>query len=163
MNIDWVGRMVERVTGLSLDEYFREFIFQPLGISNITFFPRAETHNLALMHCRRPDGKLELRQDGHILHKPLVARTPEARKTVVNAGGHGCFGTPIEYCGVIGPLLHMLRPLDADRLDRNYRSTSQSRHSFQDGGDNSQTRHGKWYVDYRINIAIFQKTPLTMS
>ena len=31
INIDWVGRAVEKVSGQSLEVYFREHIFEPLG------------------------------------------------------------------------------------------------------------------------------------
>ena len=37
INIDWVGRVVEKVSGQSLDAYFREHIFEPLGMTDTGF------------------------------------------------------------------------------------------------------------------------------
>src|SRR5881397_1794340 len=36
VNIDWVGRLVEAISGQSLDVYFRERIFAPLGMKDST-------------------------------------------------------------------------------------------------------------------------------
>ena len=37
--LDWAGRIVERVTGLTLGERMRQHIFDPLGISAAQFYP----------------------------------------------------------------------------------------------------------------------------
>ena len=37
INIDWVGRAVEAASGKPLDEYFRDHIFAPLGMSDSGF------------------------------------------------------------------------------------------------------------------------------
>jgi CubicO group peptidase (beta-lactamase class C family) len=42
INIDWAGIVVERISGLTLGEYCKKNIFEPLGLKNITFFPTAE-------------------------------------------------------------------------------------------------------------------------
>lgn len=36
--MDWVGRIVETVSGLTLDEYVQKNVCKPLGISDMTFF-----------------------------------------------------------------------------------------------------------------------------
>jgi CubicO group peptidase (beta-lactamase class C family) len=41
-NIDFAGIALERITGLSLGEYCKRNIFEPLGLQNITFFPTKE-------------------------------------------------------------------------------------------------------------------------
>ena len=104
VNIDWVGRLIERITNLSLEEYFQKRIFSPLGLSRISFFPSVEMkENLAALHQRHKDGEIELRDGGHILHRPLVATSPEAKKSIVNAGGHGLFCVPSEFTGMLVP------------------------------------------------------------
>ncbi|TVY65742.1 Acyltransferase mokF, partial [Lachnellula suecica] len=37
-NIDWAGLIVERISGLSLNDYCQKHIFAPLDIKNISFF-----------------------------------------------------------------------------------------------------------------------------
>ncbi|RDW86604.1 serine hydrolase domain-containing protein [Aspergillus mulundensis] len=51
VGMDWVGVVVERATGMSLEAYFQSFILGPLGIKNMRFFPTAEMKaSLATMH-----------------------------------------------------------------------------------------------------------------
>jgi CubicO group peptidase (beta-lactamase class C family) len=40
VGVDWAGKMVERVTGKVLEEYMKEKIWGPLGIKDITFYPK---------------------------------------------------------------------------------------------------------------------------
>ena len=42
INIDWVGRAVEAVSGKPLEAYFREHIFGPLGMADTGFVLSAE-------------------------------------------------------------------------------------------------------------------------
>lgn len=37
---DWAGKLVEKVTGKTLDAYMSEKIWEPLGIKDITFYPK---------------------------------------------------------------------------------------------------------------------------
>lgn len=100
VNMDWSGRLIERISGFSLGDYLQTFIFAPLGIFKLTFFPSEEAKNdLAYLHERNADGTVALASGGHVCHRPLVASTLEEKKSIVNAGGHGLFGTPSQYCG----------------------------------------------------------------
>jgi CubicO group peptidase (beta-lactamase class C family) len=56
---DWLGRLVEKISGLSLDEYFRRRIFAPLQMSD-TFYdvPQAKRPRLVAAHRRQVDGSL---------------------------------------------------------------------------------------------------------
>ena len=55
INIDWAGQLVERVSGMRLNDYFLKNIMEPCGIKNINMFPTAEMKkNLAYMHSRSP-------------------------------------------------------------------------------------------------------------
>jgi methyl acetate hydrolase len=59
INIDWAGKAVERVSGLSLDGYVRERIFAPLGMKDTVFILKPEQHaRVASVHARGADGKL---------------------------------------------------------------------------------------------------------
>ncbi len=85
-NIDWAGQVVERLTGKRLGEVFEERIFQPLGITDMTFeLNDAFRARLAGMHARGADGSLT----------PMefeLTSEPE-----VHMGGHGLYGTVGEY------------------------------------------------------------------
>lgn len=38
--IAWAGKVIEAVSGLSLEDFMRRHLFEPLGINDITFFPQ---------------------------------------------------------------------------------------------------------------------------
>jgi CubicO group peptidase (beta-lactamase class C family) len=98
--MDWIGLFVERVSGLSLDAYFKTFILEPLGAENITFTPtKAMKDKLVFMHDREPDGTISIRQHGHLLRYALLERSEEAGRRIVHSGGAGCFGPTGSYCG----------------------------------------------------------------
>jgi CubicO group peptidase (beta-lactamase class C family) len=92
---------------MTLNDYFQKYILQPMGLQNINMFPTEHMkQNLAYMHVRTPDGKLAVRPAGHLLRKPLTAKTPEEIKSTFNMGGAGCFAKPAEYCQIIATLLN---------------------------------------------------------
>ncbi|KAA6409259.1 MAG: hypothetical protein FRX48_06812 [Lasallia pustulata] len=100
--IDWAGTIVERISGMSLNDYFEKNIFQPLGIQNITMFPSQQMKDrLAHMHAKWPDGSIHERS--HLLRAPLVAGSPDG---IYNSAGAGCFARPEEYCHVLATLLN---------------------------------------------------------
>src|SRR5262245_4567640 len=59
VNIDWVGRLVEAISQQTLDVYFRERIFAPLGIKDSTYITSPEQRaRQARVHQREADGTL---------------------------------------------------------------------------------------------------------
>src|SRR5262252_1866934 len=61
INTDWVGRLVEATSGQSLDVYFRDKIFTPLGMKDSGYQPTAEQRTRqARLHARQADGGLVL-------------------------------------------------------------------------------------------------------
>lgn len=94
--MDWVGVIIERVSGLDLEEYFQRHVFKPLGMESVSFFPSEEAkRNLAYMHQRSSNGKL--RTTDHLYRKPLLENTAGQDRVPFCAGGHGCFGKPAEF------------------------------------------------------------------
>jgi CubicO group peptidase (beta-lactamase class C family) len=107
INIDWAGICVERVSGLSLNDYFQKNIFGPMGVKHINMFPSSEmVSKLAYMNSRAPDGKLSPNPQGHINRKSLHAKTKAEIETTFNSAGAGCFARPVEYCQIIATLLN---------------------------------------------------------
>ncbi|KAF5005122.1 hypothetical protein FDECE_8442 [Fusarium decemcellulare] len=103
ISMDWVGVIIERVTGRTLDEYFKKEIFQPLGMNSVTFHPSEEAKsNLAYMHRRVADETLS--HTDHLYRRPLLAH--EEGEKIPCAAGHGCYGKPTEFARLISLLLN---------------------------------------------------------
>lgn len=86
INIDWVGRFIESVSGQTLEDYFQEHILQPLSMSETSFLlPPEKLLRLARNYQRDDTGTLEL--------QPRVQPPPPA---FFNGGG-GLFSTAPDY------------------------------------------------------------------
>jgi len=59
ISVDWLGRLVEKVSGLPLEDYFRQKIFTPLAMPDTSYFvPKDKEARLVTVNRRRPDGSL---------------------------------------------------------------------------------------------------------
>lgn len=78
--VDWLGRLVERLSGKNLEAYFRDHVFSPLGMSD-TFYdvPEAKQARRVTVH-RREDG----RPDAPLSERP---NQPPAASSSFNGGG----------------------------------------------------------------------------
>ena len=86
INIDWVGRFVESVSGQTLEAYFQEHILQPLGMRDTSFLLAPEKlPRVARNYQRNDDGALQL--------QPRVQPPAPA---FFNGGG-GLFSTAPDY------------------------------------------------------------------
>lgn len=108
INIDWAGILVERVSGMSLNDYFVKNIFEPMGITHINMFPNDDMlSKFAWMHVRDPNtGKLKLNADGHLARAPLLAKSQAEKDAVFQQGGAGCYARPKQYAQIIAMLLN---------------------------------------------------------
>ncbi|KAF1941481.1 beta-lactamase/transpeptidase-like protein [Clathrospora elynae] len=104
VGIDFAGLALERVTGMTLNDYCQKKIFEPLGLKNISWLPTAEMKKkLAFMNQRKHDGTLIGRD--HLNRRPLLVEGDEA-KDVFNSGGGGAFATTSDYAQIIATLLN---------------------------------------------------------
>lgn len=95
INIDWVGRLVESVSGQTLDAYFRDKIFAPLGMKDSTYVTSDEQRaRQARVHQRQPDGTLVAQP----LETPF---TPEFW-----SGGGPLYSTGRDYLTFLQALMH---------------------------------------------------------
>jgi methyl acetate hydrolase len=86
INIDWVGKMVEAVSGQRLDRYLQQNIFGPLGMGDTSFkLSPSQRARLAAVHQRGPDGALA----------PIEFEIPQAPEFLM--GGGGLYGTAGDY------------------------------------------------------------------
>ncbi len=94
INIDWVGKTVERVSGKSLEEYFRDHIFTPLGMKDSGFVIRPDMRErMASMHARQADGSLV----------PIPFEIPQQPEFYM--GGGGLYSTGPDYLTFLRALL----------------------------------------------------------
>ncbi|WWD16008.1 hypothetical protein CI109_100433 [Kwoniella shandongensis] len=102
--IEWLGKLVERVSGTDLEEYLKKNIFEPCGITTMTFYPTAEVKKNKMAVCvRDAEGKVRPIPGGFGLNRPTeVDQVPKA----FLAGGAGLYGTQRNYLTF---LRHVLR------------------------------------------------------
>ena len=98
-NIDWVGRIVQAVSGEPLDVHFRKHIFEPLGMNDTSFvISPAQWAREASGHQRQPDGSLKAEPMGH---QPKWPPSPQSF-----SGGGGIYSTAPDYLMLIRMLMH---------------------------------------------------------
>lgn len=86
VNTDWLGLVVERITGQTLSAYLRSHVYAPLGMDDTTFAPTDEQRaRLLPVMQRQADGSLQ----------PSELDLPAAPQW--DAGGHGSYGTIQDY------------------------------------------------------------------
>jgi methyl acetate hydrolase len=89
-NIDWVGRIIQAVSGEPLDAHFRKHIFEPLGMNDTGFvISPAQWAREASGHQRQPDGSLKAEPMGH------PPKWPPAPQSF--SGGGGICSTAPDY------------------------------------------------------------------
>jgi CubicO group peptidase (beta-lactamase class C family) len=95
ISMDWVGKLVEAVADQSLEVYFRENIFAPLGMKDSGFLiGSAQKKRVATLHNRRADGGLD----------PASFEMPQRPEFFM--GGGGAFSTPRDYLTFLQALLN---------------------------------------------------------
>ncbi|HEY3061348.1 MAG TPA: serine hydrolase domain-containing protein [Chloroflexota bacterium] len=95
INIDWAGKAVEAVSGLSLDAYLRHNLFEPLGMRDTGFV--LGTHQrarLVSMHVRDSAGALT----------PIAFEVPQEPEFFM--GGGGLYSTGPDYLRFLRMLLN---------------------------------------------------------
>jgi methyl acetate hydrolase len=97
-SIDWVGRIVESVSGESLEAHFRKNIFEPLGMKDTTFeITLAQRTREASAHRRQPDGSLK--------PEPMEAPPQPHAPPRHHSGGGGIYSTAPDYLTLIRMLM----------------------------------------------------------
>jgi methyl acetate hydrolase len=86
INIDWIGKAVERISGQKLGDYFAEHLFRPIGMKDTGFKLTPEQRaRLVGMHTRGADGELA-RMEFELPQEPEF-----------EMGGGGLYGTAADY------------------------------------------------------------------
>lgn len=117
ISIDWVGKMVEAVSGQRLDRYLQDNILGPLGMRDTSFrLSPAQRARLARVHVRGEGGRLA----------PIEFALPEEPEFLM--GGGGLYGTAPDYLAFTRMLMaggaldgaRILRPETVELMTRNH-------------------------------------------
>ena len=85
-SIDWLGRVIETVSGQDLAAYLGEYVLGPLGMADTTFSPGPQARErLVTLHERREGGGV------------MVSERDWVEDPEFFAGGHGLYSTAGDY------------------------------------------------------------------
>ena len=95
---DWVGKLIEKISGLTLEEYFRNSITGPLGMDRTWFNVPDSLKNDIVSYGRRGN-------DGTKALTEIPNRVPK-NKTKNYSGGGGLYSSPEDYNKLLECLLN---------------------------------------------------------
>lgn len=105
MNTDLLGCLVEVISGMSLDQFFRTRIFEPLGMKDTYFnIPASKANRLVNIYKETPDGKL-IKANAGMLNSIANANYPLVPHTYYS-GGAGLSSTLYDYAIFLQMLLN---------------------------------------------------------
>jgi methyl acetate hydrolase len=90
----WVGKVVEKLSGKTLEEYFRDHITGPLGMQSTWFNVPEDLQHLIVSHGNKTDSGF------------LESRRIPTRKVTTYYGGGGLFSSPNDYLKFIHCILN---------------------------------------------------------
>ena len=97
LNSDLLGYLIEVVSGMSLDEFFRKKIFEPLGMKDTYFYlPKGKRNRLATLYSE--DSTKHIIKDGETyeLNGTMYVNYPNMNGTYYSGGG-GLSSTAYDY------------------------------------------------------------------
>jgi CubicO group peptidase (beta-lactamase class C family) len=90
VNTDVVGRVIEVVSGQSLDDFFRTRIFEPLGMNETAFFvSESDASRLAALYAPQPGTRTAVRFDA-------LGKVPSTTPAFLSGGG-GLVSSAADY------------------------------------------------------------------
>jgi CubicO group peptidase (beta-lactamase class C family) len=97
MNVDVLGYLVEKISGQSLDVFFRQRIFEPLGMKDTYFnIPKEKQDRLVMLHTK-VNGKFYRSPESSSLHGTKIYRDYPNLNFPMLSGGGGLSSTIMDY------------------------------------------------------------------
>ncbi|KWU45005.1 beta-lactamase/transpeptidase-like protein [Rhodotorula sp. JG-1b] len=124
-SLDYLTLVVEKVSGLTLEEYFKQNIFAPLGIEDMSFLAKEKQMPMAFETPSTPDAPYEIRPN-------------DPMSETQHFGGAGLSGSPRSYLKLIRTLLkggeldgaRILRKETVDLMFKEQFDTDEQRQAF---------------------------------
>lgn len=132
---DWLSLVIEAVHGKPLEQCFRDEIFRPLGIGDISFMPNPQQISIAHANLTDPD-------------RPHRFREPDRMSETQHYGGAGLRGSPASFLKLLRALLRG-GELDGTRILKAETVESMYRNQMRPG---SQQRSLEEYVRKNISF-----------
>ncbi len=106
LNTDLLGCLVEQISGKTLDQFFKEKIFEPLGMKDTHFhLPAAKANRLVKLYREMPGGKLE-KSTGNMLNGRTITPDYPLEGSTYYSGGAGLSSTIEDYAIFLQMLLN---------------------------------------------------------
>lgn len=97
LNVDVLGYLVEVISGLSLAEFFKQRIFEPLGMKDTYFYlPKEKQGRLVQLYSENAAGKAVLMKEKIKINADFIRDYPNKPGTYYSGGG-GLSGTIYDY------------------------------------------------------------------
>jgi CubicO group peptidase (beta-lactamase class C family) len=152
---DWAGRLVETISGMTLEDYFQAKIFRPLGMSDTSYIvPAAKFDRVVTRWTRENGGPL----------KPAERSMPKAPASF--NGGGGLYSTAADYTRFMKMILRkgqdILQPKTVESMMVNQigSSTAGKMRSFKpDTSADVDIQPGateKWGLGFLINTTAYK-------
>lgn len=106
LNTDVLGYLVEVVSGMSLDQFFRTRIFEPLGMKDTYFYlPKEKQSRLANLYSEDSTGKAVMMAPIRQLNGEMIRDYPNTNGTYFSGGG-GLSSTIYDYAVFLQMMLN---------------------------------------------------------
>ncbi len=106
LNTDLLGCLVEVISGMTLDEFFKKRIFEPLGMKDTYFqIPGEKAARLVTLYREDSTGKL-LKSAANLLNGNLVTPEYPLQPSTYYSGGAGLSSTIYDYAVFLQMLLN---------------------------------------------------------
>lgn len=101
--LDYAGILIERISGLGLEEYMRKNLWGPLGIKDMTFHIKSRPD----MKARMADMSMRDEKSGKVMYTHPRETYPDADAEAVQycMGGQGVFTSAEEYLKILHAVL----------------------------------------------------------
>lgn len=153
--VDFAGRLVEAISGMTLEAYFQAKIFKPLGMTDTSYIlPESKFSRLVTGYARQPDGSLKQNRRA----QPSIPKQ-------FNGGG-GLYSTAGDYVTFMQMILHkgrgILTPKTIATMETNQigESTAGKMKSFQpqtsSDVDMQPGATEKWGLGFLINTTPYE-------
>jgi len=97
LNTDLLGYLIEVVSGMSLDQFFRKNIFDPLGMKDTYFYlPKDKRIRLATLYTEDSTGHIQKDGETYQLNGTMYVNYPDMDGTYFSGGG-GLSSTAYDY------------------------------------------------------------------